>query len=73
MLSLAFALSLQSASPFVMVDEDLLNQIAFDSTGKVYTVDVRMIGRRAKVIFDTQTRALPYQHEYQANSNSMFD
>jgi hypothetical protein len=73
MLSLAFALSLQSASPFVLVDEDLLNQPPYESTGKVYTVEARIIGRLAKVIFDTKIRALPFQHEYQASQNSTFD
>lgn len=73
MLSLAFAISLQTASPFILVDEDLLNQPPIESSGKVYTVEARIIGRLAKVIFDTKVRALPFQHEYQANLTSAFD
>jgi hypothetical protein len=62
-LSLMIAMVMQAPPIFYLVDETL-GEPAPQSGGRlVYTIDVRVIGRRAKVILDTKSRALPYKVE----------
>lgn len=62
MLSVLVGVILQSPSYFVL--DEIPGEPAPPLTGTVvYTLDVKIIGRKAKVILDTKARALPYKVE----------
>jgi len=62
MLSVLVGAILQSPPYFVL--DETPGEAAPTFTGTVvYTLDVKIIGRKAKVILDTKARALPYKVE----------
>jgi hypothetical protein len=63
MLSLAIALVSQTLPVFYTIDEVPGDAPPVVGGRLIYTLDVRMIGRRAQVILDTKARALPYKVE----------
>lgn len=62
MLSVLVGVILQTPSFFVL--DETLGELAPAPGGTiVYTLDVKIVGRRAKILLDTKARALPYKIE----------
>ena len=62
MLSVLVGVILQSPTYFVL-DETPGEAAPAKGGTIVYTIDVKIVGRKAKVILDTKARALPYKLE----------
>ena len=62
MLSVLVGVILQSPSYFVL-DETLGEAAPVPGGILVYTIDVKIVGRKAKVLLDTKVRALPFKME----------
>ena len=60
-------------NPFVVVDEQFGKEDPISSVGRLYVLELRIVGRGAKVILDTTKRAMPYQHEFTNNPESALD
>ena len=72
MLSVLVGVILQTQSFFVL--DETPGEAAPASGGTiVYTVDVKIIGRRAKVLLDTKARALPFKLELSATPKTLLE
>lgn len=71
MLSVIVGVMLQSPAFFVL--DETPGEAAPTSGRLVYTIDVRMIGRKAKVILDTKARALPYKLEQTSTPKTLLE
>lgn len=72
MLSLLVGIILQSPPYFVL--DETPGEAPPPATGTVvYTLDVKIIGRKAKVILDTKARALPYKVELVDQPKSLLE
>ena len=72
MLSLLVGVILQSPSFFIL---DEIPGEAAPTPGRIliYTVDVKIIGRKAKVLLDTKARALPFKLELTAVPKTLLE
>ncbi len=72
MLSLLVGLILQTPS-FFLLDETAGEAAPVPGGTLIYTIDVRIIGRQAKVLLDTKARALPFKLELTATPKSILE
>jgi len=72
MISVLLGVILQTPAYFVL--DETPGEAAPPVTGTtVYTIDVKIIGRKAKVILDTKARALPYKLELTAAPKNLLE
>lgn len=72
MLSVLVGAILQTPQFFVL-DETPGEAVPVAGGTLVYTIDVKMIGRKAKVILDTKARALPFMLESVDSPKSLLE
>ncbi len=72
MLSVLIGVILQSPSYFIL-DETQGEPAPVIGGTLIYTLDVKIIGRKAKVLLDTKARALPFKMELVSPPNSILE
>jgi hypothetical protein len=72
MLSVLVGIILQSPSFFVLDETPGEAAPALGGT-VIYTIDVKIVGRKAKILLDTRARALPFMMELNPNPKSLLD
>jgi hypothetical protein len=73
MLSLAIALVTQTLPVFYVIDEVAGEAPPLPGGRLVYTIEAKVIARRANVVLDTRARALPYKVEDHEVSKTLLE
>ena len=72
MLSVLIGAILQSPSYFIL-DETAGEAAPIPGGTIIYTIDVKIVGRKAKILLDTRARALPFKMELTTNPKSLLE
>ena len=72
MLSVLVGVILQSPSFFVL-DDSPGEAPPVATITVIYTIDVKIVGRKAKIILDTKARALPFMLELNQSPKSLLE